>query len=134
MFVKIVEGNMKKKTMNKNEAVQFLLDSGLLFQINNQLLHPIGLALSFRKVDDGFEFNGIIDDRKNPHKMVFDDEMLKNGFEKINKFMEEEGEKIIEKRLDKLGYLVQEEPFEIIMKTPEESKEKLFGESNESKD
>lgn len=115
-----------KKTMNKNEAIKFLLDSGLLFQINSFILHPLGLALVFKKLKNGFDFSGILDYRDVPENMIFDEEMLKNGFKKYKEYMKTQGNKVIEERFNSLGYVVQEDTSEVIMKTPEEARKNLL--------
>lgn len=99
------------------DPCQFLLDSGLLFAINNQLLHPFGMAIAIKiNDDDTKEFGGIWDYRSDPEGLLYDDETLKSGIEKLEKFMEEFGTDKLQQRMDSLGFIVQE---------PEKEKPKL---------
>jgi len=87
----------------------FLVDSGLLFRINQQILHPFGLAMSVNYHNDGWvTFGKIWDYRSDPEGMAFAKETFEEGMAKYNKFMEEFGNKKLEERKKALGYVVQE--------------------------
>lgn len=95
----------------KNYA-RFLVDSGLLFEINRQILHPLGLALSVDVDPDNSKWlaiDGIYkvssDDKEG---FIFDEETFKLGARKLELFMLKEGSKKIEDRKESLGYVVQE--------------------------
>jgi len=91
------------------DPCQFLIDSGLLFTINQQLLHPLGMAMEIKFNDDGTkEFGGIWDYRDDPQGLLFDEETLKHGLDKLATFMEEFGTAKLEERQKTLGFLVQE--------------------------
>jgi len=120
--------------MKENEAIKFLLDNGLLFEINRVVLNPIGLALVVKKENENYKFDGLKDNRKNPEDMCFNDEVLNSGSIKFFNYMEKEGFEIKKRRYEKLGYFCQEQyDEEVEIKKPHESREKLFGKSNESK-
>lgn len=96
----------------KNSA-RFLLDSGLLFEINRKVLHPLGLALHVELDDDSHTkvlFSDVLDSREDPEGFIFSPESFEDGIEKLEKYMAEEGQKMLESRMAKLGYLIQEKP------------------------
>lgn len=94
---------------------QFLIDSGLLFSINKNVLHPLGLAMAVNESEEGTEgvrFGeiSIWDCRKDPEGILYGEKTFTSGAEKHEKFMEEFGLKKLEQREENLGYLVQELP------------------------
>lgn len=108
-----MEKNVKSKKAKlkkiKNTA-QFLLDSGLLFEINRQILHPFGLALPVEIDDDGkAAFGEIIDFRSDPEGFVYDEEAFEVGKIKYSQFLAEFGNERLETRRELLGYIIQEE-------------------------
>ena len=120
---------MAGKMIRGHKAIKFLLDKGLLFEINRYVLHPLGLALAVKTDDEAFKFDGIWDRRDLEEGLRFDDEALKEGHEKHTKYMEKEGFVRLAKRYEQLGYIYQEQPREeVIVKDSQEYKEKLFGE------
>ena len=44
---------MMSKIKKIKESAEFLVDSGLLFEINRKILHPLGLAIEVVVEDDG---------------------------------------------------------------------------------
>lgn len=94
----------------KNSA-RFLLDSGLLFEINRKVLHPLGLAMSVELDDDSntkVVFGDIVDSRDDPEGFIFSPESFLDGIDKLGQYMEEFGQKALNSRLEKLGYIIQE--------------------------
>lgn len=93
-----------------SQAAKFLLDNGLLFEINRKILHPVGLALEIDVNDkDKAVFGPLWDCREDPEGIIYDEEVLADGFEKLNKFMEEHGNHRLETRKENLGYVIQED-------------------------
>lgn len=86
---------------------QFLIDSGLLFEINRTIMHPMGLSLGFKQKESGGLETIIRDTRQTPEQAVFDDEVYKRGVRKLRKFMRSYGDEQIRKRIKKLGWGVQ---------------------------
>lgn len=89
---------------------KFLLDSGLLFELNRTIFHPFGLALEVIIDDETGEvigFGGIWDYREDPEGMLYGEEELKSGFKKFYKFMNEFGFEKMKERIDAIGYLFQ---------------------------
>jgi len=87
---------------------KFLIESGLLFEINRTVLHPVGLALCFH-VDDDDKLAGIEvwDSRDDPEGYLFTEDTLKHGEEKFRKFMVEFGKEKQQERKEELGYVYQ---------------------------
>ena len=96
-------------TLLNAEAAALLHRSGLLFEINRAVLHPLGLALAIWESDDGAiaGFAGLIDHRDDPEGMIFSEETLRSGLERLRAFGVEairaEGER-------RLGFVVQALP------------------------
>lgn len=110
---------------------KFLADSGLLFKINRDILHPFGLALEIYqgyqsaelkmivKEDDGTEredkvsfeapLGQVWDYRDDPEGMLYDLKTLCHGEEKLKKFMEEFGNQKIVQRKHEIGFVRQTE-------------------------
>lgn len=92
---------------------KFLNETGLIFEINRQILNPFGLALIISLEDEvGFsagEFK-IVDAREDKEGVVYDTESFMAGMLKVNEFMESFGLAKIEQRQEELGYVVQEHP------------------------
>lgn len=93
------------------DPAQLLLDTGLLFDINRNILHPLGLALEVTTEEDGKPgfISGIWDYREDEEGMRFSPEAFKDGLDKYERFMSEEGKAKIAKRQEVLGYIVQAE-------------------------
>ena len=91
-----------------SDAPKFLVESGLLFEINRNILHPLGLALALH-VDATGKLSKIEiwDIREDPEGFVFDADSLKVGEAKLAKFMDVQGNEIVTRRKDKLGFVYQ---------------------------
>ena len=93
------------------DPAKFLIDSGLLFEINRSVLHPFGLAMAV--YPDGKEpgsDEGVIqiyDDRDDKEGTLFGDEAFMLGMAKFEKFLEEFGIDKIQQRKEILGYVQQ---------------------------
>lgn len=94
-------------------AAKFLNDTGLLFEINRQVLHPLGLALSVSiQKDRTVVFGGILDCRHDPEGWIFADEELQDGARKLQAYMGEHGNKALITREKALGFVVQ--PLDVV--------------------
>ena len=90
------------------EAAEFLRDSGLLFEINRKILHPLGLALEVNTNDDGTEeFGQVWDSRDDPEGFLYADDCYLSGLKKFKLYMKERGNMALKSRMERLGYLVQ---------------------------
>lgn len=80
---------------------------GLVAEINRQILHPLGLALSVKVEDDGSEtLNGVWDYRDDPEGVIFGYdhlELMREGARKVAALLAER----TPAREEALGYVVQ---------------------------
>jgi len=105
----------------KNPA-EFLVESGLLFQINRFILHPFGLALCLEMPQgEGDSFKATIwDDRGDPLGWIFDEPLLQEGVAKFRKFMADFGLKKLWQRIGHSGGVIVQESSWAHNITPEE--------------
>ncbi|MEW6555103.1 MAG: hypothetical protein AB1384_12555 [Actinomycetota bacterium] len=95
-----------------DEALRFLLDSGLLFEINRSILHPYGLALNLSiteaKEDESeqVQIAGLLDYRDDPEGIIFAPETYEQGLKKYEAFWQENQARL-EERVERLGFIVQ---------------------------
>lgn len=89
---------------------KFLLDSGLLFEINRQILNPFGLALVLKRLPDGklVLADQLKDCREKPDDAFLDPAAFESGKSKLQDFLREFGWGQMEKRRDVLGYSTQD--------------------------
>ncbi len=91
--------------------IQYLIDAGILFEINRTLMHPFGLAMTVKKDSSGkLVWDEIKDLRNTPQTCGFDIEKAKAGRKKHFSFLTEFGFAQLAKREEKLGYGVQYVP------------------------
>jgi hypothetical protein len=89
---------------------RFLIDNGLVFEINRKVLHPLGLALIIDVSNDSrkrLTIAGLMES-DDDEGFLFDEETFKHGTEQFEKFMKSYGDKRVMERRLKLGYLIQE--------------------------
>lgn len=96
----------------RRESAALLEASGMLFEINRRILHPLGFALEVEVDDDGnvVRLGGLWDYRDDREGMLFSNEFLIEGCEKIDRFMNAFGADKIAEREESLGYIVQPLP------------------------
>jgi hypothetical protein len=95
---------------NLKSFQKFLIDNGLIFEINRKVLHPLGLAM-------------IVDiDRNNKRKLsitglaetededgfIYDEEAFTIGTEKYQKFLDRGGQDRLDARKAKYGFIEQD--------------------------
>jgi hypothetical protein len=106
--------------INRIPAGEFLLSTGLLFEINRRILHPFGLALEVVEQEDEMRqlhvviSEGLLDFRSDPEGIVFGERSFINGKSTLNKFLDEYGMKKLLMRQEKLGYIVQHPEFDYL--------------------
>lgn len=103
-----------------NNTAKFLLDTGLLFEINRRVLHPFGLALEVVVEDKKVVLGKLWDCRKDPEGIIYTEETFKDGQDKFNKFMEEFGKEKIKTRENIMGFIEQDDGDWSPVKPPEE--------------
>lgn len=94
-----------------NNFTRYLVDNGLLFEINRKVLHPLGLSLE-ADVDPNNRKKIILNklvDSEDDEGFVFSEEAFEVNMAVLNSYMSREGNKKIEKRKEILGYVIQEE-------------------------
>lgn len=95
----------------KKVSPKILLDTGLLFEINRQILHPFGLALEAVVDDETGEVSlgQVWDYRDDPEGILFEDKTFAKAKAKFEKFMDVVGKQKLAERKNRLGYVVQGE-------------------------
>jgi len=82
-------------TTPKMVPLEELLDMGLIFEINRQILHPLGMAIAVELDPDDPEFEskfaGVWDSRDDPEGFLFGDDLMEEGLKKFQDYMEQEG-------------------------------------------
>lgn len=93
-----------------DNPVEFLRNNGILFEMNRQVLHPLGLELQIHLNDEG-RITGIdlLDNRDNPQPIFFPPESYNEGREKYETYLKEHGRRNIQKRRQ-LGVVIQTGP------------------------
>lgn len=86
--------------------VDFVIDSGLLFEINRSVLHLFGIGLVV-KPDKTFGFKDL---RVEPEKLVFDKPTLEMGTTKLRRFLKEFGHRQMDRRAKRHGQSCQWAP------------------------
>jgi len=90
---------------------KFLSESGLLFEINRAVLHPLGYALTFQQEADGTLLPfGLVDATADTDGMAFEAETFKRGWERHAKWLQEVGAGRHGARLEKYGKVLQTQP------------------------
>lgn len=77
--------------MQKPLDIQYLLDSGLLFEINRSILHMLGIALTVKKNEEGELRLELKDSRLRPDELIFSEEIFEQGKAKREAFMKNFG-------------------------------------------
>ena len=79
-----------------------LAEKGILYQLNRQILHPLGLEMTF--IDDHLYVDK---HASTPAGVIFTDEEMDEGAKMFVDYMRTEGFKVVTARVDKYGYVVQ---------------------------
>jgi hypothetical protein len=90
--------------------VQFLRDNGILFEINRQVLHPLGLELHFTLNDEGrLTAIDLHDNRESLHPISFTPEAFQAGRSDYEVYLNEHGRRNMQKRRQ-VGMVIQTGP------------------------
>lgn len=105
--------NLKILMKKIDNSARYLLDNGLIFEINRKVLHPLGLALIVDIDPDNSRWvtiKGLVSVEDDDEEgFVFDDETFKDGSRKYELFLLKEGQKKLNAREKKLGFIIQTE-------------------------
>lgn len=90
-------------------AEDFLRNSGLLFQINRAIMHPLGLSLSLEIEErpDGTTCSFQIHETEEPTGFVFPEAEMLKSLPKYTDFLSQRRQRVLT-RAKKLGFIVQE--------------------------
>lgn len=94
----------------ERDPTRHLVDTGLLFELNRQVLHPLGLALVVEVDDDGASRIAGLWADPDREGIIFSPESLVEGRQKLESFMRREGLGRLATRRTALGYVVQPVP------------------------
>jgi hypothetical protein len=81
----------KRDFVNDPLTIDYMLDSGLVFEINRSLLHLFGIALTVKQDKQGNKAWSFKDVRKEPEALKFDAATLELGRKKFEAFLKEFG-------------------------------------------
>lgn len=101
------------------DPIRFLHESGLLFEINRRILHPLGYALAgYIESDGSMVFGGIVDATGDPDGMAFEAQTFAAGVARFEEYMRSVGSRRHADRIAKHGLLVQASPGDFQEKKP----------------
>lgn len=87
--------------------VQFLVHNGILFEMNRQVLHPLGLELHFRLDDEGrITAIDLLDNREGSQPISFPPDAFNAGRTRYEEYLDAHGRRNIQKRR-KIGMVIQ---------------------------
>lgn len=90
---------------------EFLIRSGLLFEVNRRVLHPLGLALTVEGGDDcPTRISPRLERAGVPEGLVYAPADLADGFRRYLAWMKDVGFQRLARRYRRLGYRAQVEP------------------------
>lgn len=99
---------MNQFKTNIKAVGQYLIDNGLLFEINRAVLHPLGLALAVQVSSDNEIVGMELRKTNDLDGLIYDEETLKECTLKRDAFMEREGHLRLNQRAKSLGYIIQD--------------------------
>lgn len=103
--------NTERTVYDANEAGQRLIDTGLLFMINRDVLHQFGMSMCVTVDDDNNVTDiGLVELANDPEGFVFDKDTFEEGSKKLREYLLREGCDRREARLKAVGFSVQVKP------------------------
>jgi hypothetical protein len=92
-----------------NKFPKYLIDSGLIFEINRKVLHPLGLAMVVdidRNNKSQIAITALIK-TEDQEGFLYDEEGYNIGIEKYQKFLDKGGQERLDSRMAKYGFIEQ---------------------------
>lgn len=91
-------------------AAKFLRETGLLFKINREVLHPLGMAMQVEIEANGDEYlsNKLWDCREDPEGIIFGPDNFMSGASKLDQFYVDYGNEKLRQRFNTLGFVMQD--------------------------
>lgn len=103
-----------------DRPVRFLVENGILFELNRQLLHPLGMQLKIQLAEQGDACRlELVDNRDSPTPITFSPEEYEQGREQYQRYMQEHGKANMQKRR-RVGAVIQTGPNVVHHIEPEE--------------
>lgn len=97
--------------MSVPQFQRFLVDNGLIFEINRKVLHPLGFAMVVDVDPKNRKHLSItaLEDTEDSEGFVYDSEGFEIGTDKYKRFLEKKGGKEkLDARLAKYGFIEQD--------------------------
>jgi hypothetical protein len=91
------------KKLHATEALQYLVENGLLYEINRLILHPFGLAIGASGAPEDFKLVLLDAREKDATGFIFDYDARKSGEEKYSKFLKK-NQHILQNRVNKYNF------------------------------
>ena len=94
---------------------RFLVDNGLIFEINRKVLHPLGLAMIVDVDSKGrggtrkLAITALVE-TEDPEGWLYDKDGFEVGLQNFEAFLEKVGQERLEARKEKYGFIIQEDP------------------------
>lgn len=93
-----------------DRPARFLAENGILFELNRQILHPLGMELRFRMDGEGhLRDMELLDNRDEPTPIYFPAEEFDKGRAKYEEYLHEHGRRNMQKRRQ-MGVVTQTGP------------------------
>jgi hypothetical protein len=97
--------------MSSQKSFQkFLVDNGLIFEINRKVLHPLGLAIVVdvdRSNKRKLAITGLAE-TEDEEGFLYDEETFTIGSEKYHRFLDQGGQERLDARKAKYGFIEQD--------------------------
>lgn len=90
--------------------IDYIIESGLLFEINRTIFHLFGMALTVKIDEQGKKQWSFKDLRERPEEAHFSPEVFRQGKKKLEKFLSEFGRAQVSRRSYCMGASCQSHP------------------------
>lgn len=91
----------------KVDKLSNLFELGLIFEINRQVLHPLGYSIAFKKGSEEEPDSLVLLKTDDEEGCLFPESNFMDGASKFSMFMRTYGEEAIRRRINRLGFIRQ---------------------------